>query len=137
MNFFLIWIALAVGQIPSRDSHFVEIRGHRFHVSLAQTPEEWSRGLMFRERLGENEGMLFVGDREKPQVFWMKNTSISLDIIFISKDWRIVDIKENTLPFSERAIPSKKPAMHVLEIKAGRAKNLHFKEGDKVQWQKP
>lgn len=130
-------ILLSLVQVPVKDAHFVELKGQRFHVSLAQTPHEWARGLMFRERLGESEGMLFIGDREKPQTFWMKNTPVSLDIIFISKDWRVVDIQENTKPFSEEPLPSKKKAMHVLEIKAGRSKAIGLKEGDRVLWIKP
>lgn len=137
MKQILATILLSLVQVPVKSTHFVELKGQRFHVSLAQTPQEWARGLMFRERLGENEGMLFIGDREKPQTFWMKNTPVSLDIIFISKDWRIVDIQKNTKPFSEEPLPSKKKAMHVLEIKAGRSKAIGLKEGDRVLWIKP
>lgn len=92
------------------------------------------RGLMYREKLGLNEGMLFVGERERPQSFWMKNTLISLDIIFISKARRIVSIGQNAKPLSEDLIPSDGPAQYVLEILGGQAKALKFKAGDAVEF---
>lgn len=117
-----------------RAQNFVEINGHRFTVEIARTSAEWAKGLMFREKLGPFEGMLFVGEEERSQSFWMKNTPISLDIIFISKDWKIVDIKAQTEALSEKSILSAKPAMHVLEIRGGRASELGIKLNQSVRW---
>ena len=79
---------------------------HDFTVELAVTPQDTARGLMFRRELPEGQGMLFDFQREQETAFWMKNTFISLDMIFIRGDGRILRIAENTQPLSERLVPS-------------------------------
>src|SRR5204863_7150443 len=92
---------------------------HTFAVEMAVTPEEQARGLMFRRSLPEGQGMLFDFKREQELSFWMKNTLISLDMIFIRADGRILRIAENTEPLSARLVPSGGPARAVLEVISG------------------
>jgi len=133
---FLLLIAALSG--PSRAAEFqsLEIAGktgvHPFLVELAVTPEETSRGLMFRRALPEGRGMLFDFIREQQVSFWMKDTPISLDIIFVRADGRIRRIASNTQPQSERPIPSRGPVRAVLEVIAGTAKKLGIAPGDRV-----
>ena len=82
---------------------------HTFAVEMAVTPEDQARGLMFRRELPEGQGMLFDFQREQPATFWMKNTYVSLDMIFIRADGTIVRIAENTVPLSEALVPSGGP----------------------------
>ena len=122
-----------LGAGPSADRPYVKIGPHVFFVEVARTPQQWQKGLMFRTKMAPNEGLLFFGKRAKHQSFWMKNTPLSLDIIFIGKNNRIVHIAENTTPFSLKKIPSKKRALHILEVLAGRAKALQLNAGDLVK----
>jgi hypothetical protein len=104
----------------------------RFKVELAASPEAQARGLMFRTELGDNEGMIFPSGVPEPRSFWMKNTPLSLDIIFIGPDGRIANIAANTVPYSLDSVTSKGPASGVLELRAGRAKELGIVPGDRV-----
>jgi len=124
---------LLVSSPPSPQSTSVVIGKHRFQVELAQTVEEVTRGLMYRERLGKFQGMLFVFPEEAPRSFWMKNTLISLDIIFISQDLRIVSIAERAEPLSLKSLQSQGPARYVLEINGGLSAELKIKPGMKVR----
>jgi uncharacterized membrane protein (UPF0127 family) len=108
-----------------------------FKVELADTPEAQARGLMFREKLGDNEGMIFPSEAPEPRSFWMKNTPLSLDIIFIGTDGRITNIAANTVPYSLESVPSAGFATGVLELRAGRAAELGIVPGDKVSWNIP
>ena len=105
---------------------------HIFGVELAVTPEEQAKGLMFRRELPEGQGMLFDFQREQPTSFWMKNTYISLDMIFIRADGRILRIAENTVPLSEALVSSGGPVRAVLEVVAGTTKKLGIAPGDRV-----
>ena len=105
---------------------------HPFAVEMAETDDERSRGLMFRKELPEGKGMLFDFKVEQPVAFWMKNTYVSLDMIFIRADGRILSIAENTETLSERGVPSGGPVRGVLEVVAGTAKKLGIKPGDRV-----
>ena len=105
---------------------------HTFAVEMAVTPEEQARGLMFRRELPEGQGMLFDFQREQPATFWMKNTYVSLDMIFIRADGRILRIAENTVPLSEALVPSGGPVRAVLEVVAGTARKLGIAPGDQV-----
>jgi len=105
---------------------------HVFAVELATTPEEQAKGLMFRRSLPEGQGMLFDFHREQPTSFWMKNTYVPLDMIFIRADGRILRIAENTVPLSETLVPSGGPVLAVLEVVAGTAKKLGIAPGDRV-----
>jgi uncharacterized membrane protein (UPF0127 family) len=112
----------------------VERGGKRipFKVELADTPEAQARGLMFRDALGDFEGMIFPSAAPEPRSFWMKNTPLSLDIIFIGPDGRIINIAANTEPYSLASVSSKGNASAVLELRAGRSAALGIVPGDKV-----
>jgi uncharacterized membrane protein (UPF0127 family) len=105
---------------------------HTFAVEMAVTPDEQAKGLMFRRQLPEGQGMLFDFQREQPATFWMKNTYVSLDMIFIRADGRILRIAEDTVPLSEALVPSGGPVRAVLEVVAGTAKKLGIAPGDRV-----
>ena len=101
-------------------------------VELALTPQDQARGLMYRESMPENHGMLFVFAEDRNRSFWMKNTPLPLDIIYIGADARIVSIAENTTPYSTRAIPSRAPARYVLEVNGGFCKRRGVEVGSEV-----
>ena len=103
-----------------------------FKVEVADTPEAQARGLMFRTALGDNEGMIFPSAVPERKSFWMKNTPLSLDIIFIGPDGRILNIAANTVPYSLDTVQSKGAASAVLELRAGRAAALGIVAGDRV-----
>ncbi len=103
-----------------------------FSVEVMRTPEERAKGLMYRRELPEGRGMLFDFSPEQPVSMWMKNTYISLDMIFISADGRIVRIAENTTPELEAIIPAGRPVRGVLEVIAGTSKKYGIAPGDRV-----
>lgn len=103
-----------------------------FRVRIADDDAERERGLMFVSVLPDDDGMLFDFQDVAPRAFWMKNTLIPLDIIFIGSDGRIINIAANTTPYSLDPIPSAAPASAVLEIGGGRAAELGIKAGDRV-----
>src|SRR5215467_5879266 len=107
---------------------------HSFTVEVVATDEERAKGLMFRRELPEGRGMLFDFRRERPVAFWMKNTYVPLDMIFIRADGRILRIAENTEPMSESLVPSGGPVLGVLEVIAGTAKKLGIEPGDRVSY---
>jgi len=118
------------------DRNTVEIASktgvHVFTVEIADTEATREKGLMYRKELPEGRGMLFDFFRDQPVGFWMKNTLITLDMIFIRSDGRIVSIAENTEPLSERVIPAGAPVRAVLEVKGGTARRLGIQPGDQV-----
>ncbi len=105
---------------------------HAFNVELASNDAERSRGLMFVKSLPEGQGMLFDFKRDQPVSFWMHNTYIPLDMIFIAGNGRIMHIAENAKPLSDDLIPSQYPVRAVLEVIGGTAEKLGLKPGDKV-----
>lgn len=107
---------------------------HEFAVEVARTRQEQARGLMFRTELGPNEGMIFP--RTPPDVasFWMKNTPLPLDIIFVGEDGRIMNIAANTVPYSLESVSAIGLTSAVLEIPGGRAAELGIEPGDMVEW---
>ena len=109
-------------------------RSHGFTVEVARTSDEQSQGLMFRESLGPNQGMLFPFDAPRDAGFWMKNTLIPLDMIFIRADGTIARIAANTEPHSLEPVISGEPVVAVLEIRGGRSAELGIREGDRVEW---
>ncbi len=106
---------------------------HVFSVEMAQTDAERERGLMYRRFMPPDRGMLFNFKREEPVMFWMKNTYIPLDMIFISRAGIVTSIAANAEPLSERLIPSGGPCYGVLEVNAGVAASIGLKPGDKVR----
>ncbi len=107
---------------------------HRFTVEVARSPEEQALGLMHRQSLAPDRGMLFPYDPPQPASFWMKNTLIPLDILFIRTDGTIARIAANTVPLSLDPVPSLEPVAAVLEIAGGRAAELGIAPGDRVSW---
>lgn len=107
---------------------------HRFMVEVADTPQAQEKGLMFRRDLGPDEGMIFPNDPPAIRSFWMKNTLIPLDIIFIGPRKRILNIRADAEPYSLDPLYSIGPAINVLEIPGGRAAVLGIKAGDAVAW---
>ena len=103
-----------------------------FNVEVAKTIEERRIGLMYRKKLLNNEGMLFIFPDEKIIQLWMKNTYIPLDVIFISENKVIVDIKKNMEKLSETIVKSKVKSRYALEFNAGLINKLDIKIGDKV-----
>ncbi len=118
-----------------KSSLVVETGGReiKFDVELALNDAERSRGLMFREKLGPYDGMLFDFYQEAPVSFWMKNTLIPLDMVFIAGDGTVKHVHANAKPLSTDAIPSEFPVRAVLEINGGSARLLGIKPGDKVK----
>lgn len=129
--------ALAQGSdITFKKSSLVVAAGGReikFDVELALNDAERARGLMFRDKLGPYDGMLFDFHQEAPVSFWMKNTLIPLDMVFIAADGTVRHVHANAVPLSTDSIPSQFPVRAVLEINGGSAKLLGIKPGDKVR----
>ncbi len=106
---------------------------HRFAVELALTPEERTQGLMFRENLADDAGMLFVYDRPDVRTMWMKNTPLSLDMLFIDPDGVIRRIARDTVPLSLSTIIGPRNTLYVLELRAGVARELGIDTGDRIR----
>lgn len=109
-------------------------RDHVFTVEVARTPAQQERGLMNRRALAADAGMLFPFDPPRPASFWMRNTLIPLDMIFIRPDGTIARIAANTVPLSETLVGVPEPMTAVLELRGGRAAELGIREGDRVSW---
>jgi uncharacterized protein len=107
---------------------------HDFHVEIAKDDASRAQGLMNRRFLPADRGMLFEFDREAPVSFWMKNTYIPLDMIFISRAGVVTNIVEKAEPLSERVIPSGPPCLGVLELNGGAAASIGLKVGDRVRY---
>jgi uncharacterized membrane protein (UPF0127 family) len=108
----------------------------RFDIELAEDDYEQQTGLMYRKSMKDNQAMLFIFKDAQPRYFYMKNTYIPLDIIYIGPNKKIVNIVKEAKVLDETTLPSVKPAQYVLEIKAGLSDQLGLKTGDKVSWQK-
>ncbi|MEM9493080.1 MAG: DUF192 domain-containing protein [Myxococcota bacterium] len=103
-------------------------------VEVARTDAKIQRGLMFRRELGENDGMLFLMNEERVHSFWMQNTYISLDMIFIGKDKVVVGVVENTVPRSTASRSVGKPSFYVVEVNAGWSAKNHVGPGTRVRF---
>lgn len=112
---------------------WVEVKGHRYEVELALDDEARQRGLMFRDQMDANRGMLFVFEREEAQAFWMRNTRIPLDILYFDGALRLVSVAAGAPPCTTQtcpSYPSEGPARFVLELNAGHARRLGLAPGD-------
>jgi uncharacterized membrane protein (UPF0127 family) len=107
---------------------------HRFTVEVARTSEEQAQGLMNRQSVAPDAGMIFPMSPPRPASFWMKNTLVPLDMIFVSPEGRISSIEENTVPLSLEPVMSTEPVSAVLELAGGRSAELGIKAGDRVGW---
>ena len=140
----LAFAALAIGPKPAQAQNasagglepltIVTASGrHAFQVEVMRTPEQRARGLMHRQFMPADRGMLFDFKRVEPVAMWMQNTYISLDMLFIRADGTVARIAERAEPLSTRTIPSGEPVLSVLEINGGVAEKLGIKPGDKVE----
>ncbi len=127
-------VAFAASDSQSDSTITVATRNaqHVFTVEIARTPAEMERGLMFRDHLALDHGMLFLYDEDRWVTFWMKNTLIPLDLIFADASGRIVRIAERAVPLSTELIPSGTPVRAVLEVNGGTAERLQIKVGDRL-----
>lgn len=105
---------------------------YRFGIELAVTPEQQAQGLMNRPEMAADSGMLFIFEPMRPVSFWMKNTLISLDMLFVGADGRIVNIGARTEPLSMASVPSDGPVRAVLEINGGLSAMLGIRPGDRI-----
>ncbi len=108
---------------------------YEFEIELAVTPGQRGQGLMFRRELAADAGMLFLYAREAYRFMWMKNTYIPLDMLFIARDGRVVDLVERAEPLSTKAIRSSRPVMAVLELAGGTSSKLGIGVGASVMHQ--
>lgn len=132
---FALAIVFSIYFDAESNQNTVCIKEECFNVEVAQTSEERQRGLMFRESLGADEGMFFVFDGQGTYPFWMKNTLIPLDIIWIDNNLKIVHIASNVQPCESDPCPSVIPgaeATYVLEIASGRATEVGIQIGDEA-----
>ncbi|MFC1600104.1 DUF192 domain-containing protein [Patescibacteria group bacterium] len=113
---------------------------HTFYVDVADDKEEREMGLQYKENLGDQEGMFFVYEEESKRAFWMPNMLISLDIIFLDKEYKVVDFFENVLP-CETELTENCPhyipanlAQYALEVNSGKSREIALKRGDVVQY---
>lgn len=109
-------------------------RTHSFTVEIARTSPQQARGLMFRNELADDKGMIFPFGEPRMASFWMKNTVIPLDIIFVRADGKIENIAANTTPYSTDPVESSAPVAAVLELRGGLTAELGIKPGDTVRW---
>jgi hypothetical protein len=115
---------------------YVELKGERFSVELAETQEKQALGLMFRDSMPDDHGMLFIFPSEARRSFWMKNCRIPLDIFYFDSNLALVSVSENTPPCRTQrcpSYPSDAPAKYVLELNAGKAAQLGIKTGDVME----
>jgi uncharacterized protein len=134
----VVLVALAAGGPARSDGlealQIVTATGtHDFEVEIAKDDASRARGLMDRRYMPADHGMLFEFDREAPEAFWMKDTYIPLDMIFISGAGVVTNIAANAEPLSERAIPSGPPCAAVLELNGGEAARIGLRVGDRVR----
>jgi uncharacterized membrane protein (UPF0127 family) len=117
------------------DLYFIDEQGDtisRLDIELAETDEEINYGMMFRKSMDENTGMLFIRDNERQQSFYMKNTYVSLDIMFIDSDNKVVSIQKNAEPLNEKSLPSEGPAILILETVGGYADKYGIGKGTEI-----
>jgi len=135
----LIILGLSSNPIPARDHNLEELiitnsvgLSVSYNIEIARTSAQMQRGLMFRDSMPENQGMLFIYLPERPASMWMKNTILPLDMFFIDRHGIIINIAEDTIPFSTEPIRSDGDVRAVLELNAGQARKHQIATGDKV-----
>jgi hypothetical protein len=134
----ILLLALPSTACSGAGSDWVEVGGQRFSVEVADDFEERARGLMYRESMPSDAGMLFVHEREERLAYWMKNTRIPLDILYFDANRRLVSIQRRvpTCSAGDRCpnYPSTGPAKYVLELNAGRSEALGLAPGDEIHF---
>ena len=133
----ILSLSMMLSGCASGDGLWVELAGSRYAVELADDDAERARGLMFRDAMPEDAGMLFVHDREEPLAYWMKNTRIALDILYFDSRRRLVAQQRDVPPCVSGngcpSYPSGAPALYVLELNAGQAAKLGLKDGEELR----
>ena len=134
----LLPLLLALSACASARTPWVEVGGERFQVEVADDDAERARGLMFRDAMADDHGMLFIHDRQEPQAYWMKNTRIPLDILYFDSARKLVsqqrDVPACTLGDGCPPYPSDAPARYVLELNAGQAEALKLQDGVELKF---
>lgn len=133
---FILLLFIFLAGCANRNIKMVCIKNVCIQAQIADSRQEQERGLMFRKSLADNQGMLFIFDKEAKYGFWTKNMQFPLDIIWISQDKRIVDIKTNVLPCQEpcEILMPNAYARYVLEVNAGFVERNQIKIGEKVNF---
>ncbi|WP_045767189.1 DUF192 domain-containing protein [Xanthomonas albilineans] len=135
---FCVLLFVALSGCASAGDHWVELGGHRYQVELAQDDATRARGLMFRDQMAADHGMLFIHKREEPQAYWMKNTKIPLDILYFDTQRKLVAQQRDVPPCSAGnacpPYPSNAPARYVLELNAGQAEQLKLQNGTELRF---
>jgi uncharacterized membrane protein (UPF0127 family) len=135
--FALLWLTPQARAAGLGEISFATGSGsHSFTVELATESGEQAQGLMFRRQLAADRGMLFIYQQPRIISMWMKNTFISLDMVFLDADWRVIRVVERTEPFSTAPISSGGPAIAVLELNAGTARKIGLNRGDQATLQR-
>ncbi|MEH6421376.1 DUF192 domain-containing protein [Pseudomonas sp. CGJS7] len=130
--------AALAGCAGDSSQSWVEIGSQRYQVEIAKTREERQRGMMFRDEMALDHGMVFLHETEAPQAYWMKNTRIPLDILYFDAQRRLVTQQRDVPPCSAGdscpPYPSEAPAKYVLELNAGQAAKLKLENGDELKF---
>lgn len=134
----VIVCGLALSGCASGNGLWVELGGHRYAIEVADDDAERARGLMFRDELAADHGMLFIHERQAPLAYWMKNTRIPLDILYFDEAQKLVSQQRDVPPCSlgDRCppYPSNAPARYVLELNAGEAARIGLKDGAELKF---
>lgn len=134
----LLLITLPVLGCANDGGRWVELAGKRYTVEIADDDESRARGLMFRDSMPADHGMLFIHDTQAPQAYWMKNTRIALDILYFDNQRKLVsqqrDVPPCTLGDRCPAYPSQAPARYVLELNAGKAAEIGLQDGAELKF---
>jgi hypothetical protein len=136
MRHFMLFLTLFVCTACRAGDPSVVLKDERFTVELAETSEKQALGLMFRDYLPDDHGMLFLFPGEAIRSFWMKNTRVALDIFYFDEELKLVSVSENTRPCRTQrcpSYPSTGPAKYVLELNAGKAAELGVQAGDVLE----
>ena len=137
IGFILNLVLSASGCAEFAEAPSVELKGKRYTVELADTPELRERGLMFRRDMPADAGMLFIHDNEEPLAYWMKNTYIPLDILYFDSKLRLISAQLGVPPCGDQprcpTFASAGPAQYVLELNAGQATALDLKPGEPLR----
>lgn len=132
-NVLILLAACLLSSCANARGDWVELAGHRYAIEVADDDAERARGLMFRDTMGADQGMLFIHDRQQPQAYWMKNTKIPLDILYFDSGRKLVaqqrDVPPCSLGDACPSYPSNAPARYVLELNAGEAARIKLEDG--------
>ena len=136
MRIFFMTIAVLICSSCIANEPYVVLRGQRFTVELAETEDKQALGLMFRDSMADDHGMLFLFPVEATRRFWMRNTRIPLDIFYFDAELRLVSVAVDVQPCRTPqcpSYPSEGPAQYVLELNAGKAAELSVRRGDVLE----